>query len=99
MSAFAHLMAEDRRLAMLRFLEEEPGHSLNTSMLQTCLCAIGHQCSRDVVATAAAWLEEQGLIVCESVGPVQVCSLTERGADVARGLARVPGVKRPSPRG
>lgn len=98
MKEFSQLVMEDRRLAILRFLAEDKGYSLNTSVLQDALCAIGHCVSRDEVNTLAAWLAEQGLVELSQVGPVTVATLTGRGADVAEGRARQPGVKRPMPR-
>lgn len=98
MSAFRDLVEEDRRLVVLRFLAEDAGYTLNTSVLQDGLCRVGHCVSRDQVATLAAWLLDQGLVEVEAVGPVTVVRLTARGVDVATGRARVPGVKRPSPR-
>ena len=98
MNDFAKLVNEDRRLAVLRFLAEDRGYSLNTSVLQDALRAIGHTVSRDEVATQVAWLAEQGLVEVNQVGPVTVAKLTERGLDCANGAACIPGVKRPSPR-
>ena len=98
MNEFAKLVTEDRRLVILRFLAEDKGYSLNTSVLQDALCAVGHCMSRDEVETQAAWLDEQGLVEMGQVGTVTVVKLTGRGAEAAKGLATVPGVKRPLPR-
>lgn len=98
MSNFAKLVTEDRRLVILRFLDETPSRELNTSVLQSALDAYGHNVSRDQVHTDCAWLDEQGLVDVEAVGPVQVVNLTARGVDVAQGRAVQPGVKRPGPR-
>ena len=89
---------ENRRLAMLRFLSEEPDYTLNLSLLQSALDAIGMKESRDVIRADAAWFGEVGLANLEEVGPVLVLALTERGLDVAEGRVVVPGVKRPGPR-
>lgn len=97
--SFQNLLTEDRRLVVLRFLAEDPGYRLNTSLLQSALDRFGHSVSRDQIATDAAWLREQGLVTIEDLGPVQVLALTSRGLDVATGRAVTPGVKRPSPRG
>lgn len=97
MKSFATLQTENRRCAFLRFLAEEPDYAMNTSLMQDALAAVGHGVSRDVVTAEAAWLAETGLITMEDLGGIVVVTLTPRGADVARGLAVVPGVKRPGP--
>lgn len=94
---FAQLQAENRRCAFLRFLTDDADYSLNTSVLQTALEAIGHGVSRDTINADAAWLEEQGLVVREDLDGIVVVKITQRGADVAAGRAVVPGVKRPGP--
>lgn len=95
---FAALQAENRRCALLRFLNEDADYAMNTSILQDALAVIGHGVPRDVVNTDAAWLEEQGLVSCGYLGGIVVVKLTQRGAEVAAGRATVPGVKRPGPR-
>ncbi len=94
---YACFVEEDRRLVILRTLEEDPGYSMNESVIQSVLASFGHNVSRDRVRQDLAWLAEQGLVRLETVVSVQVATLTGRGADVATGRARVPGVKRPSP--
>ena len=94
----AHV-AEDRRLVILKILEEAPGYKANDSVVRTALERFGHVASRDQVRGDLAWLAEQGLVAVERVAAqVQVASLTERGHDVAAGRAAVPGVKKPGPR-
>lgn len=97
--SFAELLAADRRLAILMFLEGAAGRELNTFVLREALDRTGHNVSRDQVAGDAAWLAEQGLAEVEKVGPagaqVTVVRLTARGSDVATGRAVHPGVKRP----
>lgn len=98
MSDFQKLLAEDRRLAILRVLYQAPGHRANGSVLQTALDAIGHDVSRDTIRGDLAWLAEQGLVAVEQVGTdLHVAELTQRGADVGTGRSVVPGVKRPAP--
>lgn len=96
--SLAEVFSQDRRLVILRLLAEDLDHKLNTSVLQDALALIGHGCSRDCIATECAWLQEQGLVETEQVGPVTVVRLTGRGQDVAEGRATVPGVKRPRAR-
>jgi hypothetical protein len=94
---FADLLAEDRRLVQLRLLDQAPSSQANTYVLATGLRDMGHNCSQDQVETDAAWLAEQGLVSVKELEDVRVVTLTARGADVAAGRARVPGVKRPVP--
>ncbi|MHC1700298.1 MAG: ArsR family transcriptional regulator [Humidesulfovibrio sp.] len=93
----ALLMSEDRRLLILRLLAQDPGYQLNVYVLRPALQAMGHTVSHDLVETDLAWLAEQGLVTVGRASDVTVGKLTARGADVAQGLATVPGVKRPEP--
>lgn len=97
MSFDTHLR-EHRRLIILRSLGEANGR-LNSSVLQDACNHFGITSTRDDVRTDCAWLKEQGLVRLDDLTPtVQLVELTERGADVAEGRARVPGVRRPSPK-
>ncbi len=89
-------LSEDRRSIILRVLAEQPNSCLNEGMLEGALETFGHQAARDVVRTEAAWLAEQGLVSIDTK-LIWLVTLTRRGADVARGRAIVPGVKRPDP--
>ncbi|HEJ2039549.1 TPA: ArsR family transcriptional regulator [Pseudomonas aeruginosa] len=97
MSKYANYLSEDRRLVILRILAEMPTYRANSSVLHTVLQEWGHEPSRDQVKTELRWLEEQQLVALDDVGDgaVLLAKLTERGADVAAGRARVDGVKRP----
>lgn len=98
--SFSDTLAADRRLVVLRLLDQAPGFTANDSILCSALAEVGHRCSRDTVRTDLSWLAEQGLITVEELmsGKVLVATLTERGGDVQAGRATVPGVKRPTPR-
>lgn len=97
---FAEQVAEDRRLVILRLLDQAPGCAANDSILHSGLDHVGHRCSRDQVKTDLAWLAEQGLVRVERLDGdhIVIAALTDRGLDVQAGRATVPGVKRPSPR-
>ena len=95
--ALKQLLQEDRRLVILRVLNESAGYTANDSILDSSLDTIGHKVSRDVVRAELNWLDEQGLIELEEVFSTQVATLTQRGIDVAEGQAKHPGVKRPRP--
>lgn len=95
MSPFSDFLRQDQRLVMLRLLAELPGYTSNSSVLVQLLEQFGHVMTRDQVKTELAWLAEQGLVATDDAGSVLMAKLTERGADVAAGRARQPGVKRP----
>lgn len=100
MVEFTEFLTRDLRLVMLRLLAEDPGYSMNDSILQGALELYGHNVSRDKVKTELRWLEEQGLVDIEIVAKtVMVAKLTGRGLDCAQGKARVDGVRPPRPRG
>lgn len=98
MSGYDETLREHARLAILRFLEAAPQYTSNVSMLAELLPSVGIGFSRSQVVTEAHWLEEQGLADCEEArGDFLIVTATGRGLEVAQGLARVPGVKRPRP--
>ncbi|MDA8230357.1 MAG: ArsR family transcriptional regulator [Magnetospirillum sp.] len=90
------ILREERRLAALKVLTKAPGRSANAYVLHRALTSLGHPCALDQVRTELAWLAEQGLLAAEDLGNgMVVATLTQRGADVGAGLARVPGVAEP----
>ncbi|MNR17126.1 hypothetical protein D3C85_1337680 [compost metagenome] len=97
MSKYANFLSADRRLVILRILVEMPGYRANSSVLYTALQEWGHEPTRDQVKSELRWLQEQQLVELDEVadGAVLLAKVTERGADVAEGRARVDGVKRP----
>lgn len=95
--SFENHLAADRRLVILRLLADSTGYAANEFILQAILADLAHDVSSDKLRAELAWLHEQGLLTTGSVGGVTIATLTERGLDVARGRARVPGVKRPQP--
>jgi len=98
MSSYNEFITEDRRLVILRLLNEDKGYSLNAAILQTALeHTAAHTASRDQVIGDIDWLMDMGLVTREDIGSVVIAKLTQRGAEVATGRATVTGVKRPSP--
>jgi hypothetical protein len=97
MSKLSQLVTEDRRLAILRILEESAEYRSNLFLIQRMLAVLGHPASQDAINTDLAWLAEQGLLVLETVGGVGIPQLLSRGLDVACGRATSPGVARPMP--
>jgi len=93
--SFEKILTEDRRLVLLRILNDMISYKANSSVLTIAMEHFGHAVSRDYVRTQLAWLAEQQLVQSEDIGPVVVVTLTQRGQEVVRGLAVVPGVSRP----
>lgn len=97
--AYLQLMAEHRRLSILRALSSpESGGKANDSILHSIVCSVGIPSSRDQIKTALTWLKDQGLITLNSLeSGTFVAAITQSGLDVAAGNATVPGVQRPAP--
>lgn len=99
MSGFAALLAEDRRLVILRTLAEDHDYSVNDFVLKRALAQLGHDVSRDVLRGDLSWLQDQRLLRVKLLddGSIWVATATEDGVDVSRGRPH-PGVARPAPR-
>ncbi len=99
MSDYARLLAEDRRLTILRTLEQDSDFSVNDFVLKRALEHLGHNVSRDVLRGDLVWLQDQQLVRLRRMedGGIWIATATEDGVDVARGRAH-PGVARPAPR-
>lgn len=92
---FRRKAAEDRRLVILRFLDEEDDGLMSASLMQDALTMMAHRVSRAQVLEDAAYLEKLGLLRIEYMGDVPLLRLTARGEEVVDGTAAAPGVKRP----
>ena len=96
--SYQDFQTEGRRLGILRILHRRNQFTSNEYSLNDELGGnSGHHVSKDVLHTDLAWLEEQGLVICQQPRAGWIATLTSRGADVAEGRARVPGVARPLP--
>lgn len=95
--SYADIVEADRRLVILKVLQDSAGYACNEHLLGSLLGSFGHAIPADRLRTDLAWLTEQSLITVRDVGGVEIASLTQRGLDVAQGRAHVPGVKRPAP--
>ena len=94
---YSQFLTEHARLCVLRTLTESAGYQSNSSLLRDHLEAYALHLSADQINAVLAWLVEQGLVTTEALGSVQVVTITQRGMDVARGVATMPVVRRPSP--
>lgn len=93
MSDYHNAMKEDQRLGILRALVDAPEQTETAVRLRTRLAEARHHPSADALHAMLAWLDEAGLIILMGEA-VPVARLTQRGEDIARGLARHPGVAR-----
>ena len=89
---------EHARITILRFLEDAPRYTSNLSVLGALLPQYGLEMTRDQIRGELAWLAEQGLIATEEAAGLVIATATVRGVEVAQGIARHPGVRRPGPR-
>lgn len=97
MNEYEEHLAEDRRLVILRLLNEVSGHQANESVLETSLAALGHVVSRKKVRNDIRYLIDHGCVTDSWFGgKVQVVKLSRRGQDVATGKDFVEGIKKPS---
>ena len=96
--SLSDLLAEDRRLGILRALDAAQGGVANDAVLATALAYLGHEVAGDIVRADLAWLAAHGLVEIEDLGtqrrPMLRVRLREAGQDVARGRLH-PGVAPP----
>lgn len=101
MTTMQEVLAHDRRLAILRTLEEAPATQLNEAALHHGMSYLGHAVSNDMLRADIEWLREHGLVRVEEIAPwcgkLLLVRLTNAGADVGNGRAHHPGVARPDP--
>lgn len=93
----ASLVREHVRLAILETLGVAGAYRLHEYLLLERVRALGLGTTRDALRGELAWLAEQGLINQDTIEGAAIAALTDRGLDVAEGLAVVPGVSRPRP--
>lgn len=89
----------ERRLAILRILDESPRYTALERTLQHILGTWGHARSRRGLYADLDFLHGGGYVTVEEVGGVRLATLTTDGQDVAHGREVVDGVARPAPPG
>lgn len=94
---YSEHIAADRRLVILKLLEESSGYLCNEYLLRQMLEAYGHTPSHETLRNDFVWLGMNGLISANETGGMFLAKLTTRGLDVAEGREVIEGVKRPSP--
>ena len=95
--SYAKIIQEHLRITILRMLNDDPNYTTNESIITEYAPDFGVFPSRDQVRSELAWLRDQGLVRYKDDNGIIIASITQRGADVAKGRTTVPGVKRPSP--
>jgi hypothetical protein len=97
--SFADTLAEDRRLIMLRALDDV-SYSANESVLRSVTEGLGHRVSREMIRADIQFLAEHSLVRIEKLpaqsGEIWIAHLLPTGQDVARGRVH-PGVARREP--
>lgn len=96
--SYLDTLAEHRRLAMLEVLQTAPGYGLHEYLIRDQLRALGIACTMDVLRADLAWLADLGAVTVVRTDAASIGRLTERGADLASGMAQTPGIARPGPR-
>ena len=96
MSTFAEAFVADFRGSILTVLTAA-GCECSLAMLRSSLdVATPHDPSMDQLRMEITWLSERGLVTQRRIdGVIEGVIVSERGQDVARGRARVPGVDVP----
>lgn len=97
MSDFSAMVLADRRLVILRVLQQSAGYAANEHLLRSMASSLGHQVGADRLRADLSDLAEMGLVGADTVAGVVIATLTQKGADVVSGAVSVPGVKRPLP--
>lgn len=92
--SYAERITHDRRLLILRLLEVTPGYEASECLLNIALGDFGHHTAAGQIRADLAWLAEKGLLATEDIADVIMATATDRGLDVARRRATVPGVGR-----
>ena len=94
-NALEQQKSEHRALALLRFLNREPGNISNECVINLLFEKIGLVCSRQQVLDDLERLEKLGLIRVSKTEGLVVVSLLAKGEEVAIGRVTVEGVLRP----
>ncbi|PCJ57862.1 MAG: hypothetical protein COA65_08955 [Rhodospirillaceae bacterium] len=101
---FLKTLSENRRIAILCLLEGAPAYTMNDDTLYRGLAYSAQPGTLDQVRADMAWLSEQGVVrlrypddILDARAGLMAATLTARGADIAKGMATMPGIARPSP--
>lgn len=92
---YQQILAEDRRLVLLRALQTAPGSTCNAYVLHRSLEDQAHALTLAEVKDELQWLAQNKLVALVEDPPVIVATLTQLGLYVAQGKRVMAGVKAP----
>lgn len=95
--SYQDVLAEERRLLILRGLAEAGGYALRETVLARLLEAQGENIGHVRLRGQLEWLRDALLIELDQARDPWLAQITRRGLDVASGKTRVAGVARPLP--
>lgn len=94
----AEALIEDRRLRILKSLEEMQDRRLNEDVLVRMIAASGRPIDIDTLRADLTFLQHQGCVAIEKLprmhGDLWVANMTDTGARVGSGVQRLHGVAR-----
>jgi len=97
--SFTERLREDRRLVLLRLLNEQPGKQANSSILHAGLQFVHLVAERHEVIDDLRFLQTHQLVELVQLGTVAPdlygVKLRARGMDVVNGLVEVGGISAP----
>jgi len=97
--SFDECLREDRRLALLRLLSEQPGKQANSSTLHAGLQFLHLIAERHEVIDNLRFLQTHQLVEMVQLGSISPdlygVKLRARGIDVVNGLVEVAGISSP----
>jgi len=93
---FADRLKEDRRLVLLRLLNEQPGKQANSSILHAGLQFIHIVAERHEVIDDLRYLQTHQLVELDQLGSINPdlygARLRSRGIDLVNGLIEIDGI-------
>jgi len=97
MNPFAEHLAADRRLVILKLLAQAPDWSCSVYLLQAALGDFRHSVGIGALIEDLHFLQNNGVVILDTVAGVAMPRLTVTGNDVAAGRVVIAGVKSPIP--
>lgn len=96
---FADRLKEDRRLAILRLLNEQPGKQANSSVLHSGLQFVHIVVERHDLVDDLRFMQLHSLVELEQLSSINPdlygVKLRSRGIDLVHGLVEIDGISAP----